>query len=213
MKPYQRLVVFVDWNSQIIAFGAEHSDPPVAARFVLKRVADRVARVLSSLFPAERFLIDLRLYHGWHKGFEPTANRKAIVQAVAEADFSALSPKEKIIFSGRTEFGDHLLAALPERLHVRPAIHLPNTLRKQDKRRDLVEKMVDTALAADLVASAIMDADAWLLVVTEDDDLVPPLFAAEALIRGAGGRALLLRNRTQAGPFLKLDGILCGEKP
>lgn len=206
-------MAFVDWNSQIIAFGAEGSAPAIAAVFVLKRVADRVARVLSRLFPSERFAVDLRLYHGWHKGFEPTANRKAIVQAVAETDFASLSPKETVIFSGSAEYGDHLLLALPERLHIRPSIHLPNTLRKQDKRRELVEKMVDTALAADLVASAVMDSAIWLLVVTEDDDLVPPLFAAEALVRNSGGRALLLRSRAQAGPFLKLDGILCRENP
>lgn len=211
MRPYQRLVAFIDWNSQLIAMGVRGSDAATTAEYVLARISARTARALSRLFANQRFVVDLRFYHGWHKGFEPTVNRKAIAQAIAKADFATLSPRQNVVFSGDAKYGDHLVSALPERLHQRLAIHLPNTLRSQDRRRELTEKMVDTALAADLVASAAKDPDAWLLVIAEDDDMVPPLFAAEALLSNSQARALLLRSRAQTGPFLKLDGILCEE--
>ena len=48
----------------------------------------------------------------------------------------------------------------------------------------------------------------WALVLSEDDDVVPPIFTAEAWIQPHGGRAFILRaSRPRAG-FLKLDGLL-----
>ena len=67
--------------------------------------------------------------------------------------------------------------------------------------------MVDTALATDLLAWARLSPSEWAVVLAEDDDLVPPLFTAEAWIKPHGGRALLVRRRP-AGQYLKLDGLL-----
>ena len=67
--------------------------------------------------------------------------------------------------------------------------------------------MVDTALATDLLAWARAQFQEWALVLAEDDDLIPPLYTAEAWVKQRGGRALLVRRR---GPnqYVKLDGIL-----
>lgn len=203
------MVAFVDWNSQIHAFGDHELDSQALAVRVLDRVSNSIALALNKIASDLRFVVDLRLYHGWHKGFEPTPNRKAVANAVAFADFSALSTKSNVVFSGKADYGDRLLFAAEKRLHQRLAVHLPNTLRSQDGSRDASEKMVDTALAADLVYLASQEPDTWLLVVAEDDDLVPPLFVADALLAQGEGRSLLLRKKKPTGPFLVLDDILC----
>lgn len=204
----QRLTAFVDWNSQV-----RQSKLPAdvgvvdAARRVFSITAARVAGLLAKEHPGLRFRVDLRLYHGWHKGFQPTANRQAITQVVSETDFSALSPKPSVVFTETVRYGDELLSALPERQHVRLQIHLPNTLREQGARK-VQEKMVDTALASDVVTSAFTDPDNWILVLAEDDDLVPPVFVAEATVRARGGRVILMSSRDRPRNFLKLDGLL-----
>lgn len=67
--------------------------------------------------------------------------------------------------------------------------------------------MVDTALAADLVVCAYQDPNDWILLVTEDDDLIPPLFTAESIINSAQARALLLSKEKPRGNLLLLNGL------
>ena len=67
--------------------------------------------------------------------------------------------------------------------------------------------MVDTALAADLLEWARRGPNEWALILSEDDDIVPPVFTAEAWLRPYGGRAFILRT-LRPGGFLKLDGLL-----
>jgi hypothetical protein len=49
-----------------------------------------------------------------------------------------------------------------------------------------------------------------MLVVAEDDDLIPPLFAAEAIIGAKSGKALLLSARVRSKVFLRLEGMEMG---
>lgn len=209
---FKKVAAFVDWNSQILSCGIDPDDEPLlAARTTFKRTTRRIATCLSQVEPASHFKVSLRLYHGWFKGFEPTENRKAAKQVVAETDFAALSDKPNIIFAPEVGFGDCLLSALPNRLHNKLLIHLPDTLRSRGN-RGLEEKMVDTALATDLLVTAYQDPGDWILVAAEDDDLVPPLFSAEAAVKNRGARVLLLRQRRQTKKYLKLDEILLSEK-
>lgn len=210
MDAYNRLIAFVDWNSQLRLVDPKKTlEPKGRALKAIKSVGRNAARALAQTYVEKRFVVDLRLYYGWHKGFEPTPAKKIMMQVVAETDFSALSQKENVVFSGEVSYGDRLIFALDKRLHNRLGIHLPNTLRVQDKRRDEQEKMVDTALAADLVSSAAQKEENWLLVIAEDDDAIPAIYCAEALISG-DRRVLLLRKRIQSGPYLNLDGIITG---
>ena len=174
------------------------------ARQTLVRTARLVGR---ALVPEKlRFRVSLRLYHGWHKGWQPSDGVKAAASAVETTDFTRLTG-ERVAFSPAVQYSHTLLNALPERQHPRPPIHLPNTLRDRAHASQPTEKMVDTALAADLLAWAHQSPSEWALVLAEDDDVVPPLFTAEAWIKPHGGRALLLRKRP-ATQYLKLDGIL-----
>lgn len=209
-RAFSRVTAFVDWNAQIhLARVDRKADPLSVARVVFKKTAKRIANCLSLLEPNRRFSVSMRLYHGWHKGYEPTANRKAAQRVISETDFAAISQRANVIFIPEVEFGDCLLAACPERSHSKLAIQLPNTLREQGKKTH-EEKMVDTALAADVVFSAHQSSSDWILVAAEDDDLVPPLFIAEAMIKAKGARVLLLRSRIMNN-YLKLEDILVND--
>jgi hypothetical protein len=199
---------FIDWNTQIHYSSAFAIDDPILrAKHTLERTARIIENVLKGQDVSGKFRVRIRLYHGWHKGFEPTANRRAIILAVAGTDFSALSRSPAVIFSPEVQYGDFLLTALPTRLLARPMIHLPNTLRQQDRSAEPTEKMVDTALAADLLSWARNDPSEWALVLADDDDLVPPAFVAEAWTVTCGGRILLVRHRHSRN-FLRLDGLV-----
>ena len=197
------VTAFVDWSAQMHNAGVRASDRE-GARHTLVRTTRLVERVLRR--EQSPFRVSFRLYHGWYRGWQVTDGYKAAVQAVVDTNFAALSG-ESVEFSPTVRYGHALLAALPERQHANPPIHLPNTLRGQARGQPPTEKMVDTALATDLLAWARLSPSEWAVVLAEDDDLVPPLFTAEAWIKPHGGRALLVRRRP-AGQYLRLDGLL-----
>lgn len=203
-RPPVAVTAFVDWRAQTHNAGVRRANDAEAAQHTLDQTTRMVRRALKN--EHKRFRVSFRLYHGWHRGWQRTDGLRAAMQAVGTADFVALSG-ERVEFSPRVQYGHTLLAALPERQHRRPALHLPNTLRDQGRRRQPTEKMVDTALAADLLAWARSFPSEWALVLAEDDDVVPPLFTAEAWVKPHGGRALLVRRR-RASQYLRLDGLL-----
>ncbi len=198
---------FVDWNSQLLLTGIDYEKEPVdAARAAFRQVTRRIAQCLVRVNTGANFQVHLRLYHGWRKGYEPTVNLKAIRGVIAETDFSTASDKPSVAYSSSVGYGDRLLSALPQRMHPKLGIHLPNTVRDRGS-QGREEKMVDTALAADLVVCAYQYPNEWILLVTEDDDLIPPLFTAESIINSAQASALLLSKRKRSGNLLLLDGL------
>lgn len=205
------VTAFVDWNAQIRNTGSDKLQPTERATRTLERTARSIGRLLKRKAPASRFAVAMRLYHGWHKGFESTDNLRAITAAASKVELSAAA-NANVLFSSRIEYGHTLLSTLEERIHKRTAIHLPSTLREQSRGGKLEEKMVDTALAADLLHWARSDPGDWALILAEDDDFIPPVFTAESWIKQSGGRVFIVRTRS-SGPFLRLDGLLEGLKP
>ena len=201
------VMAFVDWNSQIRNANVSQDDPHEKARRTLTWISRAIGRALIRQEPALRFNVIFRLYHGWYKGWERSENFHAINKTVLEIDFSALNRTAKVIFSSEVQYGHALLAALPERRHVSPPIHLPNTWREQPGDSTRREKMVDTALAADLLEWARDGQDGWAIVLSEDDDVVPPILTAEAWVKPRGGCVFLARTRA-GDQYLKLDGLL-----
>lgn len=200
-----RVTAFVDWAAQMHNAGtSEEPRPHEQASRTLARTARGISRALAT--EEARFRVSLRLYHGWHKGWQATEHLKATMQAVEAADFVALS-SSLVSFSRTVHYGHTLLSALPERQHRNPPIHLANTVRAQGRDQIPREKMVDTALAADLLSWARFQSDEWAIVLAEDDDMVPPLLAAEAWLEPTGGRAMLLRKRASS-QYTKLAGLL-----
>ncbi len=205
------VTAFVDWNSQIHRARRPRSDPMAIAQATLEYVGRAIGRALTSINHTARFDVSLRLYHGWHRGFEPTENRKALTTAAAGADFSALSTRANVVVRPEISFGNRLLSALDTRLHPRLGIHLPNTLRRSTRASagpdEVEEKMVDTAIATDMVDLAHREPDRWIVVLGDDDDLIPPIYAAEAIRGRNQGRVLLVRSRT-GGAFFNLDNVV-----
>ncbi|WP_304306892.1 hypothetical protein [Pseudacidovorax intermedius] len=201
------VIAFVDWNAQLRLTKVDSGqNPEGAAELAFKQTARRIARCLDAVDKNIRFRVMFRLYHGWHKGYEPTANRKAVKLVIAKTDFASLSQKPNVLFSPSVEFGDHLLYAEPIRLLGRLNCHLPNTLRSRFG-SETEEKMVDTALAADVVALAHREQKNWIIVVTEDDDLIPPVYVAELALAGTTSRTLILQKNAR-GSMLNLTNLL-----
>ena len=202
------VTAFVDWNSQIHNSRADRHDPMARAKITLAKTTNSISKILAREGPESRFDVVLRLYHGWHKGWQRTDNLVAIMRVVADPAFpSDYSVERNVLFRQGVQFGHTLLSALPMRQHTGHQIHFGNTLRQQNPNSGPEEKMVDTALAADILHWARETPSEWALVLAEDDDVVPPVFTAEAWIHGHGGRMLIARTRG-ATPYTKLDGIL-----
>ena len=202
------VTAFIDWNSQIHAAAPkENADPIAVCGTTLRYVGRAIGKALNDAEANLRYDVTLRIYHGWYKGFEPSVRRKALIPVFASTDFPALSMRANVVIRPNPHFGDLLLSALPLRLHPHLNCHLPNTLRRNTiDKSEIEEKMVDSAIASEVVDLAHREPNRWLVVVGDDDDLVPPIFVAEGA-RGAGaGRVLLLRNRPDT-PFLKLDDL------
>ena len=204
---FRRVMALVDWNSQIRNSKALAIDNlERQASTTLTMTARTLGRALGALEGGVRYRVSLRLYHGWRKGFEETDRKRATTAAIAAADFATLSTSAAVVIEDNVGFGDVLLDALPRRAVGKPPVHLPGTYRRADGRVGFEEKMVDTAIAADLLSLARSDPGSIVLVMAEDTDLVPPLFTAEAWMSASGGRALLLRAG-HGGKSLALDDM------
>jgi hypothetical protein len=202
------VTAFIDWNSQIHAARAAAGVSPVElGHHTLRYVGRVIGRVLASIDNTARFDVTLRLYHGWYRGFAPTPRRRAMTEVFAAADFPTLSNQTNVVIRSALNFGDALLSATSARFHPKLGCHIPNTLRKDliDK-GEIEEKMVDTAIASEFVDLAHREPERWLMLIGEDDDLVPPTYVAEGIRGGQGGKVLLVRNRNDT-PFLKLNQL------
>lgn len=208
-RPLINIMVFVDWNSQLLIYnGSKTKDPILLSSQAFNSVTRKIATCLDRSFPTLRFRAALRIYHGWHKGYEPTANKKAITQIIAGTDFATLSHKPNVVFMEEVGYGDNLIGASAERLHKKLLIHLPNTVRDRQVGKGLEEKMVDTALASDVIVMAYNEPADWIMVVSEDDDFVPPLFVADTILNRSSSRALLLSTRRRSRNLINLENIL-----
>lgn len=202
------VTALIDWNSQVHAAApSSEGGPYELCSKTLAHVGQIIGRVLNDLEPARRYDVTLRLYHGWYTGFQPTDRRKAMVNLFASADFPALSARPNVIIRPDLQFGDQLTSARSSRFHAHLACHLPNTRRRDaNDKTKYEEKMIDTSIAGEVVDLAHREPDRWLIVVGEDDDLVPPVFIAEGIRGTTGGRVLLVRKRPET-QFLKLDEL------
>lgn len=205
----KKVGLFVDWNSQLRAVPLANADATEHARLALINVGKIVSRILPKTYPSTKFRVKVRLYHGWTTGFTQTENRRAVAKTPQFDQPDSMFRSNNIISLGDIEFGDRLIDALPEREASGSRIHLPNTLRRQS-RESTAEKMVDTAMASDMLSWARLEGDSVALILTADDDMVPPAFVAESWMRPYGGSVLIHWPQHRiASKFLKLEGLLC----
>lgn len=201
------VTAFIDWNSQIINAG-QQTEPrkPRQALATAEYVSAMIAAKLREFTEADIFDVTMRLYHGWYGGLTETENFSAIKTVIRER----LIPSRagKAIFDWRQPFSHTLLGADEHRLHSRLRVHLPDSCRENLKGgQDRREKMVDTALVCDLLASARSEPQEVKVIMAEDDDPVPGIFVAEKWIKSHGGKILLIRKR-ESSAHLCLGGLL-----
>lgn len=205
-EPIVRVTALVDWNSQIHAAAPPRgiAEEGIAER-TLSYVGRIISRALNQMQDSSRYDVILRIYGGWHRGFEVTPRRKALVTVAAQSH--KLSAKPNVNIRPNIEFGDNLISAAYSRLHTHINAHLGDTLRRSLLKKDIfVEKMVDTSIAADLVDLAHSDPTRWIIVIGEDDDLIPPLLVASNVRTGTPGRVAIIRQRNQTS-FLKFNDL------
>jgi hypothetical protein len=188
------VMAFVDWNTQVHAAKRHKSDMPMAEH-VLVHVAKRLIEGLSDYLPDYRFEVRLRLYCGWHKGFEPTQRRKELAK-ISDEDLFQLSTHRNITIRSLA-FGDTALGALQKRVVRGTNSHFPATCRDHGH-NGLEEKMVDTALISDLIYCAARDDDgAWLAIIGEDIDLMPGVYTAEGFLAMSSRKIAYLRKTSE----------------
>ncbi|HYD38397.1 MAG TPA: hypothetical protein VEA60_12335 [Allosphingosinicella sp.] len=196
---------FIDWQAQLINSGAIANPLPLrAAQSALKFVSEQIASMLSELDSRSHFVVEMKLYHGWHRGLTPTESYAAVRDIMAER----MAPQRvgRITYDWRQPFGCVLTDASAHRLHRILRVHLPNTLRAGIEDTVLREKMIDTALTCDVLSSARWNPEDVRLILAEDDDVVPSAFVAEKWAKERGGRTFIMRKRA-APEFLNLQGI------
>ena len=103
------MTAFVDWTAQMHNAGAYGNTPPhERAQRTLVQTLRSIGRALSAERP--QFRVSFRLYHGWHKGWQPTDGFKTVLQAVGATDFTALS-RARVDFSSTVQYGHTLIEA------------------------------------------------------------------------------------------------------
>lgn len=202
------VVAYIDWNTQISNAGARSiADPIRRAAKTLQFVQEGVAKLLNEFDRSRYYLVQMRLYHGWHRGFTPTPNKTGLDSLLAGGGLNRTL--DRVSFGGGISYGYNLVGVGAHRRCRNIHIHLPDTERESLDRRitDPREKMVDTALACDVLTSARSDAPDWRLIISDDDDCVPVAFLSEAWAKHQAGRTYLVRS-VPPSRFLATDGLV-----
>ena len=161
------------------------------ARAQLDAVCEAIAGRVAANRRTERCRLEVRLYHGWHRGNEPTDDYRrltgvSLTRSVFADSRVVVAPpviSDSLVCGGRYSL-------------------LRDTLRRRQENDDLEQKMVDTAIAADLLYLARKstgDGGADFLVVSEDDDMIPPVVVAREW--GVPCRILRTRDANRCFPL------------
>ena len=200
-RRFETAIGFVDWNTAMIASGAaRRKRPETVARTALEHVERIVSDYLGSA-GGPRYRVRLRLYAGWHEGTTRTDYFRGVAKVRQKyANGIREYCGGRVAFLGGydgVQFGARLACASDRRLVRKYDVHLLDTLRHRDGKP--TEKMVDTALVADLLGLAMRKEADRYVVVSDDDDMLPGVFAAEA----AGARIGVLSRPGAGSRFMK----------
>ena len=201
VKPFRRAIGFVDWKTALIASGAEIRPrrPGTVAEIALRHVERIVSECLNSSAATWKFDVRLRLYAGVACRNDPYPYYHGITSVMrAYASKVRAYHDNSVVFRG----GDggirlgNTLACVPRRRASKHDVHLLDTLRSREGRPE--EKMVDTALVVDLLGLANRKEADRYLVVSDDDDMLPGVLAAEAV----GADSMMLSRPEKSSRFM-----------
>lgn len=160
----------VDWHNCLRHISPTFRDNPARklpdAILALQRA---ITRALIRIDGLSTHRVTLRLYHGWHRVREPTTDRR-IFEAHATDPLSARR-FQNVSFRPGFYFGNELTC---------DTIRNPLYATYQGSGQEAGQKMVDTAIACDLLHVLRYGIANIAIVVSDDDDLLPALFTAEA---------------------------------
>jgi hypothetical protein len=185
--PVQSALVFVDWDSsrRIVNSGQKkRRDAIIGIEQAIETLQDTVVKIIGDSGNSIR--VSWRIYHGWHEGQTPTADRRLFERFIDQYTSRRVGT---ISFGRSFAFGDNILCA-SLRSPLRDTVR-----RRQNEttgKRELYQKMVDTALISDLLHASRTHQHDYIIVVGDDDDLLPGIFTAEKW--GANIHFLRLNN-------------------
>lgn len=145
-----------------------------------------------------------RLYHGWHQGKTATDDRRAIEKARGEFRTHI---SDRVSFLPEIEFGNELTCGGPR-------LPLLDTVRARPSDNTIEQKMVDTALVADLLCitrtesrgfSQANPTQSMAIIIADDDDVLPGAVTAE---RWGLPVHVLRVNRTSESPHIRTAGLV-----
>lgn len=201
IRPFKRAIGFVDWHTAVIASGAaiRSNRRDIIAERALRHVERIVSDCLQKSVKGLRFEVRLRLYAGWHSGKTRTNYYHGIDRLMG-----TYASKIRYYHAGRVMFRGgndgirlgNTLACVPGRFARKHGVHLLDTWRHRTGKSE--EKMVDTALVADLLGLVNRKEADRYLVISDDDDMLPGLFAAEA----AGAESMMLSRPGKSSQFM-----------
>ena len=201
VRPFKRTIGFVDWHTAVLASGA--ATRPGRQDTIAEKTLRHVERIVSDCLKTSaegwKFEVRLRLYAGWHSGKTRTDYFHGIDKVMGTYASKTRSYHEgRVVFrggNGGIQLGD-TLACVPGRLARQHGVHRLDTLRYWEGKRE--EKMVDTALVVDLLGLVNRKEADRYLVVSDDDDMLPGIFAAEA----AGAASMMLSRPGMSSRFM-----------
>jgi len=202
---FRRCFVLVDWWSQIRPLYLKNRvvNNGRNSEMALRNIERIVEHKLQAEAPQpKRWEILFRLYAGWMSGGSPTyvlRDYDAMLLGYANRRRKGESLKSAIFLPGSigVRRGDRLLADTSgRRVDKRLSVHFPFTSRSEcncqlckhlnRKSQDgftcdrIMEKQVDSALVADAITLSLYPERAKLIIISNDDDVVPGLIVGEA---------------------------------
>ena len=201
VRPFKRAIGFVDWHTAVISSGATTRliRQDTIAEKALRHVERIVSDCLQKSEEGVKFKVRLRLYSGWYRGKTRTPYFHGIDKVMgAYARKIRRYHEDCVVFEGGSDgilLGDRL-ACVPGRLARKHGVHLLDTLRYREGKAE--EKMVDTALVVDLRGLVNRKEADRYIVVSDDDDMLPGIFAAEA----SGAASMMLRRPDMSRKFM-----------
>ncbi len=188
--------IFVDWDSarRILPHGFVRRSRLVTIAQAVEEVQNWAATVLRSIDKRSIFRVEMRVYHGWRRGKTETDEKRDFDSFLR--DHCTHRTVERVSFEPGLGYGDDLLCCSWRG-------RLNDTLRRRVDGVE-VQKMVDTALVADVLHQAKTATHRIILVVSDDDDILPGVYTAEQW----GARLIIGRLRASENRHLQTKGLI-----